>query len=72
MALVGFGGLALVALFVDPRAGLAMAGIALAAHAIWDAILYRRDRVVPRSLLEFCILLDVPLGIGAVILAIAR
>ena len=69
-ALLGFGGLAVAGLFAAPRVGLAVAGTALAAHAVWDLIHYRRDRVVPRSLAEFCILLDVPLGLGAVISAI--
>ena len=71
IALIGFGGPAVVALYVAPRVGLALAGVALASHAVWDVIHYRRDQVVPRSLAEFCILLDVPLGVGAVIVAIA-
>ena len=70
LALVGYGGLAVAALFVAPRAGLALAGVALAAHAAWDLEHYRRDVVVPRSLSEFCMLLDVPLGVGAIVLAI--
>ncbi|WP_419993606.1 hypothetical protein [Streptomyces boninensis] len=70
IALAGFGGLAVAGLYTAPRLGLALAGIALATHAVWDVIHYRRKQVVPRSLAEFCILLDVPLGIGAIILAI--
>jgi hypothetical protein len=69
-ALLAFGGLAVAALFFAPRAGLVLAGVALAAHAVWDVIHYRRNLVVPRSLAEFCVLLDVPLGVGAVVLAI--
>jgi hypothetical protein len=69
-ALAGYGGLAGVALFFAPRLGLALAGVALATHAVWDLIHYRRNQVVPRSLSEFCMLLDVPLGVGAIILAI--
>lgn len=71
MALVGYGGLAVAALYVAPRAGLALAGVALAAHGVWDLVHYRRNQVVPRSLAEACMLLDVPLGAGAVVLAIA-
>jgi hypothetical protein len=70
LALVVYGGLAVAALFVAPRAGLALAGFALAAHAVWDLEHYRRDVVVPRSLSEFCMLLDAPLGVGAIVLAI--
>lgn len=69
-ALVVYGGLAVAALFIAPRAGLVMAGVVLAGHAGWDLIHYRRNQVVPRSLAEFCILLDVTLGIGAVVLAV--
>jgi hypothetical protein len=49
---------------------MVLAGLALASHAVWDAIHYRRAAVVPRSLAEFCMLLDVPLGLGAVVLAL--
>lgn len=70
IALVGFGGSAVVGLYLAPRVGLALAGMALASHAVWDVIHYRRNQVVPRSLAEFCIVLDVPVGIGAIILAI--
>jgi hypothetical protein len=69
-ALLGFGGLAVAALFLAPRIGLALVGVGLAAHAVWDLVHYRRNQVVPRSLAEFCMLLDVPLGIGAVVLAV--
>ncbi|GIG92091.1 hypothetical protein [Plantactinospora endophytica] len=68
-ALIGYGGLAVAALAVAPRAGLVLAGLVLAVHGVWDLVHYRRDRVVPRSLAEFCMLLDLPLGIGAVVLA---
>lgn len=68
-ALLGFGGLALVGLFVAPRAGMVLAGLALASHAGWDIVHYRRNEVVPRSLAEFCVVLDVPLGLALVLLA---
>ncbi|MEU0952542.1 hypothetical protein ABZ353_09320 [Streptomyces niveus] len=70
VALAGFGAVALVALAVAPRLGLALAGLGLAAHGLWDVAHYRRDAVVPRSLSEFCLVLDVPLGLGAVALAV--
>jgi hypothetical protein len=70
-ALLGYGGVAVAALFLAPRAGLVLAGVALAGHSVWDVIHYRRNQVVHRSLAEFCVLLDVPLGVGAIVLAIA-
>jgi hypothetical protein len=70
-ALLGYGGVAVAALFLAPRLGLALAGVALVGHGVWDVLHYRRNQVVHRSLAEFCVLLDVPLGVGAVVLAIA-
>jgi hypothetical protein len=70
-ALIGYGAVAVAALFLAPRAGLVLAGVALAGHSVWDVIHYRRNQVVHRSLAEFCVLLDVPLGVGAIVLAIA-
>ena len=44
-------------------AGLAvLAAVTLIGHGAWDIWLLRRDAVVPRSLTEACIALDVPLG----------
>lgn len=67
--MLGFGGLAVVALLVSPRLGLALAGVALASNAVWDYLYWRRNEVVPRSLAEFCILLDIPFGVAAIVLA---
>jgi hypothetical protein len=71
-ALVVYGGVAVAALSLGPRVGLAVAGVALASHGVWDLIHYRRNRVVSRSLAEFCVVLDVPLGVGVVILALTN
>jgi hypothetical protein len=67
--MLAYGGVATIGLFLAPTAGLVMAASALIAHGVWDVIHYRRDVVVPRSLAEFCIWLDVPLGGGALLLA---
>ncbi|MEQ4305056.1 hypothetical protein ABNF97_27370 [Plantactinospora sp. B6F1] len=69
-ALIGYGGLAVGTLAVAPRAGLVLAGMLLTGHGLWDLVHYRRNEVVPRSLAEFCLLLDVPLGIGVIVLAL--
>lgn len=71
VAMVGFGGLAVVAVFLAPQVGLLLAGAVLASHAVWDVVHYRRKQVVRRSLAEFCILLDVPLGVGCIVLALS-
>lgn len=69
-AMVGFFGIATVALFLEPRLGLALAGLALASHAVWDVLHYRRDVVVNRSLALWCIGLDLTLGGICVALAL--
>ncbi|TDC30189.1 hypothetical protein [Kribbella albertanoniae] len=69
IAMLAFAGLAVVGVLVSPRLGLAIAGVALASHAGWDYLHWRRNEVVPRSLAEFCIVLDLPLGTAAVVLA---
>ena len=69
-AMAGFFGVATVALFLEPRVGLALAGLALAAHAGWDVVHYRRDVVVNRSLALWCIGLDLTMGGICVALAL--
>ncbi|MEU0556950.1 hypothetical protein [Dactylosporangium sp. NPDC006015] len=68
---VVYGGLGLAALTLDPNAGLVAAGLVLAAHAAWDALHHRRGTVVSRSLAEACMALDLPLGLGLVVLGLA-
>ena len=70
LALLGFGGLAVAGVLVSPQLGLALAGLTLVSHALWDYRHWRRRDVVSRGLAEFCFLLDVPLGAAAVALAL--
>jgi hypothetical protein len=70
VALLGFFGLAVLSLSLAPRTGLAVAGIVLAAHALWDIWHYRRNAVVHQSMAIFCIGLDVTVGAICVVLAI--
>ncbi|MDF0514327.1 hypothetical protein PX701_11905 [Agromyces sp. H3Y2-19a] len=71
VAMLAYFGVAVVALALDPRAGLAIAGLALAAHAGWDAVHYRRNVVVGRSLALWCMGLDLFLGLTCVGVALA-
>lgn len=66
---LGYGGVAVAAFSLAPRASLVVAGLALAAHAVWDVIHYRRNTVVHRSLSEACFLFDIVLGLGCILLA---
>ena len=70
LAMVGYFGVAVVALFLAPRVGLALAGLALLTHAVWDVVHYRRNIVVGRSLAVWCVGLDVVAGATCVVLAI--
>ncbi|GAB2954733.1 hypothetical protein ACFMQL_36470 [Nonomuraea fastidiosa] len=71
LAVAGFGCAVAISVLVTPRVGLVVAGLALASHAVWDAIHLRRRLVVAPSLAEACMFLDVPLGLGAIVLAFA-
>jgi hypothetical protein len=48
--------------------GGVLVGIGLLAHAAWDAYHHRVDRVVPRSFAEWCLVVDVVLGVAAIVL----
>jgi hypothetical protein len=71
LAMLGYGGAAVLALAVSPVVGAVLASLALITHAIWDVLHYRRNAVVPRSLSEFCMFFDVPLGVAVIILVLA-
>lgn len=51
---------------------LVLAGVLIAlglfAHAAWDVYHHRVNRVVPRSFAEWCAVLDVIIGVGALVL----
>jgi hypothetical protein len=70
LAMVAYGGMGLIALTLGPVAGAILASLVLMAHAVWDVIHYRRNAVVPRSLAEACIFLDVPLGVAVIVLVL--
>ena len=70
LALLGFGAVAAVALFVDTDLGAYLVAAGLLGHSAWDLHHYRTDRVVARSLAEFCLLLDATLAVSIVALTI--
>lgn len=69
VAMLAYLGLAVVALFLTPTIGLAVAGAALAAHAAWDLRHLRNGSVVPLSFAVWCCGLDI--SVGGVCLALA-
>jgi hypothetical protein len=71
LAMLGYGAAAVLALAFSPVVGAVLASLALIAHAIWDVLHYRKNAVVPRSLAEFCMFFDIPLGIAVIVLVLA-
>lgn len=71
LAMAGFGAAAAASLFVDARLGAYLVATALFAHALWDAYHHWTNRVVVRSLAEFCAILDLALA-GAIVVTTLR
>jgi hypothetical protein len=70
VALLGFGAVAAIALFVDTDLGAYLVAAGLLAHSAWDLHHFRANRVVARSLAEFCLLLDASLAVLIVIVTV--
>ena len=70
IAMLAFGGLAAMTLFIDPVAGALLVAAGLFAHAGWDVYHHVRNKVVVRSMAEFCFTLDSVLGLAIVIAAV--
>ena len=62
--MLGFGAIALAALYADTVLGGYLVAAALLGHAVWDAVHYLRNRVVARSYAEFCAVVDLLLGVA--------
>lgn len=58
VAMAAFGAAAAMALGVTATVGAYFVAGGLLAHAVWDAYHYRINKVVARSLAEFCLVLD--------------
>jgi hypothetical protein len=63
IALLGFGAASAVAMFVNTDLGGYLVAAGLLAHSGWDLYHYRANRVVVRSLAEFCLVLDAALAL---------
>jgi hypothetical protein len=67
LALLGFGAAAGTALVVNQELGAYLVAAGLLGHAAWDAYHHRVNRVVVRSMAEFCLALDTALAATIVI-----
>ena len=69
-AMLVLGAAALIAVRADHVTGGIIVSVALFAHAAWDLWHHRTQRVVVRSLAEFCGVLDVLVGIGVLVVTL--
>jgi hypothetical protein len=59
LAALAYGGVAVIALFVHPIVGGYLVAAGLIGHAAWDVYHHRTNKVVVRSMSEFCMVFDV-------------
>lgn len=67
LGMLAFGATAALALYVHPVAGALLVAFGLFAHAGWDVYHHAKDKVVVRSMAEFCFVLDVSLGLAILV-----
>jgi hypothetical protein len=70
VGLLGFGAAAAAALTITPELGAYLVAAGLLGHAAWDVHHHRTNRVVVRSLAEFCLVLDTALAVAIVIVTV--
>jgi hypothetical protein len=70
IAMIVFGGAAAVALLINQVVGAYMVAAGLLAHSGWDAYHHWTNRVVSRSLAEFCFVLDALLALAIVVVVL--
>jgi hypothetical protein len=70
VALLGFGAAAAAALLITPALGAYLVAAGLLGHAAWDFHHHRTNRVVVRSLAEFCLALDTALAVAIVMVTV--
>jgi hypothetical protein len=67
IAMVAFGAVAGIALFISETVGAYLVAAGLFAHAGWDAYHHWANKVVARSMAEFCFVLDVVLAAAIIV-----
>lgn len=66
-AMIAFGAIAISALIVDQTVGAYLVATGLLGHAAWDVYHHRTNKVVVRSMAEFCFVLDTLLAIAIIV-----
>jgi hypothetical protein len=72
LGLLGFGAAAAASLAITPELGAYLVAAGLLGHAAWDLHHHRTNRVVVRSLAEFCLVLDTALAVAIVIVTVLQ
>jgi hypothetical protein len=67
IAMVAFGAVAALTLYMDEVAGAYLVAAGLFAHAGWDLYHHRANKVVARSMAEFCFVLDSALAAAIIV-----
>lgn len=70
LAMVVFGAIAAAAVLLDNSTGAYLVAAGLLAHAAWDVYHHRINKVVARSMAEFCSVLDTLLAVIIVIVTV--
>jgi hypothetical protein len=70
IAMAAFGAVAAIAVLVNGTVGAYLVAAGLFGHAAWDVYHHRVNRVVVRSMAEFCFVLDTLLAVIIVILTV--
>lgn len=72
IAMVGFGAVAAIALILNGALGAYLVAAGLLGHASWDVYHHWANKVVVRSMAEFCCVLDTTLAVAIVIATVRR
>jgi hypothetical protein len=66
-----FGAVAAVTLLVGGDFGAYLVAAGLLGHAVWDVHHHRTERVVVRSMAEFCFVLDTIIAVAMIVVALS-
>jgi hypothetical protein len=64
---IGFAAVAVTATLVAVEAGSYLVAAGLIGHTVWDSVIWRANRVVARSLVEWCAVFDLIVGVGILV-----
>jgi hypothetical protein len=71
LAMVVVSAIAVTTLLIDETAGGILVAVGLLGHAAWDVYHHHVNRVVVRSLAEFCFVIDTPVAV-VMLIVVAR